>query len=140
MKSDLDSMSPTASIRHLLQLDIVEEMLPSIGKKQWQILYRDGNVSPRGPSVWCALLDPSAVEAAMDSDCWDLHIGDGMPAFSQSSRCLATQQLPTIDSEVPMASDRFYCIARFMGPFRSIWNLARNSDITAIWLKTESAD
>ena len=84
MKPDTDPASPTTSLRQLLQLDVTDEMLPRVGKEQWQILYKDGHVHPRGPGLWCALLEPSAVGAAMDSDCWDLLIDHGMPSFGQS--------------------------------------------------------
>ena len=64
----------------LLQRDVIEDMLPRIGRQQWQTLYLS---TPRF-GIWCALLNDEAAAKAMTRDTWDLMIGDGMPGFSQS--------------------------------------------------------
>ena len=84
MKPNTDLTALDTSLRHLLQLDVIEKTLPRIGREQWQVLYRDGHLDPREAGLWCALLEPNAADAAMGSDSWDLLIDHGMPSFSQS--------------------------------------------------------
>lgn len=68
----------------LLQLDVIEELVPKIGKEQWQTLYLSADKPQHRMGMWCALLDDDAVARAMDHDSWDLMIGEGKPGFSQS--------------------------------------------------------
>ena len=69
----------------LLQLDMTEEMLPEVGKQQWQTLYLKADEPPhRFEMWWCALLDEKAATKAMTHDYWDLMIDEGMPCLSQS--------------------------------------------------------
>ncbi len=68
----------------LLQLDVIGELLPMIGKEQWQTLFFSCDDSPNRLGVWCALLDENAAVRAIGHDSWDLMIGDGKPGFSQS--------------------------------------------------------
>ncbi len=69
----------------LLQLDFLEDTLPRMGKSPWQTLYSNTNVDGRELTIWCALLQPQRVAAAMTDVSWDLPIGNGLPCFSQSS-------------------------------------------------------
>ena len=72
------------TIDFLLQSDLIDDLLPKIGKEQWQSLY----VNTDGPlhrfGMWCALLDDEVVASAMSHDSWDLTIGDSRPGFSLS--------------------------------------------------------
>ena len=72
------------TLEFLLQLDIIGELLPAIGKEQWQTLYFSDNLPPHRFGMWCALLDEDAAIRALGHDSWDLMIGDGRPGFSQS--------------------------------------------------------
>ena len=68
----------------LLQTDVIEELLPSIGKNPWQVLHLNTDNGPYRLGMWSMLLNKSAVKKAMKRDSWDLHRGDGRPGFSQS--------------------------------------------------------
>lgn len=72
------------TIEFLLQLDVIQEFLPKIGKELWQTLYCISDNPPHRSSMWCALLDREAVARALENDSWDLSIGDGSPGFSRS--------------------------------------------------------
>lgn len=72
------------SLEFILQLDVTGELLPTIGKEQWQVLYLSTDDSPHRFGMWSALLDEKAAARAIDHDSWDLMIGDGKPGFSQS--------------------------------------------------------
>ena len=63
---------------------MIEEVLPKIGKQQWQTLYISADESPNRFGMWCALLDEEAAAKAITHETWDLMIGDGKPGFSQS--------------------------------------------------------
>lgn len=78
------SKPPLDSPEYLLQIDVIAELLPRIGKEQWQTLYLSVEEDPHRLGMWCALLDEDATARAMDHDSWDLLIGDGKPGFSQS--------------------------------------------------------
>ena len=69
----------------LLQLDFLEDTLPSMGKMQWQTLYSNVDADNRQLTFWCALLEPDAARSALTRPGWDLLIGDGgLPCFSVS--------------------------------------------------------
>lgn len=72
------------TLEFLLQLDVIGELLPKIGKEQWQTLYLSADDPPHRFGMWCALLDEDAAAGAIGNDSWDLRIGDGKPGFSQS--------------------------------------------------------
>ena len=72
------------SLDYLLQTDVLERMLPIVGRKQWQPLHISDHDDFGRFGLWCALLDDDAVERALNNDSWDLLIGDGKPGFSQS--------------------------------------------------------
>ncbi|MGH2703415.1 MAG: hypothetical protein ACRDJ2_16800 [Actinomycetota bacterium] len=78
MKPDLESLD------YLLQTDLINELLPTFGKEQWQPLYLSREAPDRDFGVWCALLDNEAAARALERDSWDLSIGDGGPGFSKS--------------------------------------------------------
>ena len=68
----------------LLQLDIIEELLPHLGKRPWETLYCVADKAPaRRFGMWCALMNDEAAANAMTHDSWDLMMDEGMPAFSQ---------------------------------------------------------
>lgn len=72
------------TLEFLLQLDITEALLPTIGKRVWQILYLRDREPPHRLGMGCALLDDDAAAKAMGCDSWDLLAGDGKPGFSES--------------------------------------------------------
>jgi hypothetical protein len=72
------------SLDFLLQTDVIEEILPAIGKKQWQTLHLNADDDPHRFGMWSALLEKKAVKKAMRNDGWDLRRGDGKPGFMQS--------------------------------------------------------
>jgi hypothetical protein len=73
-----------SALEFLLQLDVIGELLPKIGKDQWQALYLSADDPPHRFGMWCALLDDDAAVRAIGHDSWDLMIDDGKPGFSQS--------------------------------------------------------
>lgn len=73
------------TLEFILQLDVTGELLPTIGKDQWQVLYLNADDPPHRFGMWCALLDEEVAARAIGHDSWDLMIGDGKPGFSQSS-------------------------------------------------------
>lgn len=72
------------TLEFLLQLDLIGELLPKIGKEHWQTLYLSAKEPSNRFGMWCALLDQDSAVRAIDHDSWDLMIGDGKPGFSQS--------------------------------------------------------
>ena len=42
------------TLEFLLQLDVIEELLPTIGKEQWQTLHLSSDDSPNRLGMWCA--------------------------------------------------------------------------------------
>lgn len=112
MTPDTDLTSLDASMRHLLQLDIMEEVLPRIGKEQWQVLYKDDRLDPRGLGLWCALLEPSAADTAMGSDSWDLLVDQGMPSFSQGwssgEKVTTYHRFGSSDGAIPLLYNRSF--------------------------------
>lgn len=79
-------MSETSpdTLEFILQSDLITDLIPNIGKNQWQVLYGSAGHPPGYFTVWCALLDKSAVVRAMERNDWDLMIGDGRPGFTLS--------------------------------------------------------
>lgn len=72
------------SIEFLLQVDLLGELLPRIGKEQWQSLYSIADDPPLRFSIWCALLDDDAAANAICHDGRDPILGDRKPGFSRS--------------------------------------------------------
>lgn len=70
------------TLEFILQSDVTGELLPTIGKEQWQVLYLRADDPPHHFGMWCALLDEEVAGQAMGHDGWDLLIGDGKPGFS----------------------------------------------------------
>ena len=83
-------MPPRTDEELALQRDVLDEILPRIGNEPWQTLYSNAGPDQRETTIWCALLEPHAVRAAMDRVSWDLPIGTGLPCFSQSSSSAGT--------------------------------------------------
>ena len=73
-----------SALEFLLQVDVIGEFLPKIGRDQWQTLYFSADDPPHRFGMWCALLAEEAAARAIGHDSWDLMIGDGKPGFSQS--------------------------------------------------------
>ena len=48
------------TLEFTLQSDVTDELLPTIGKDQWQVLYFSGDDPPHQFGMWCALLDKEA--------------------------------------------------------------------------------
>ena len=69
---------------YLLQRDLITDFIPRIGKDAWQVVYAIDDKYPDTFAVFSALLEPQAVQKALKEDGWDLHIGNGLPGFSQS--------------------------------------------------------
>src|SRR5580658_1962923 len=74
------------TLEYLLQLDIIGEQLPAVGKDQWQTLYLGEDEPAHRLGIYCALLEAEAAREAIGRDGWDLMIGDGAPGFSQGWR------------------------------------------------------
>jgi hypothetical protein len=72
------------TLEFLLQLDVIGEVLPKVGKEPWQTLYFSADNHPHRFGMWCALLDGDAAANALHRDGWDMMIEDGKPGFSQS--------------------------------------------------------
>ena len=69
---------------YILQSDIIDGLIPSIGVDDWQPLYISRYDSPDNFGLFCSLIEEDHVADCLKSDSWDLHIGDGRPGFSQS--------------------------------------------------------
>ena len=87
---DVMTESPLTPENFLLQIDMTEEVLPKVGKQQWQALYLSDDVHTHRFGMWCALLDEKAAAKAITHAHWDLTIGEGMPCFSQSGTEVTT--------------------------------------------------
>jgi len=76
------------NIRHdldyLLQTNLLERFIPSLGQKPWQEVYAVRDNGPDRFAIFSALLTKQGVKVAMESESWDLHIGDGLPGFTLS--------------------------------------------------------
>ncbi|HEV7517659.1 MAG TPA: hypothetical protein VGR07_15270 [Thermoanaerobaculia bacterium] len=72
------------TLEFLLQLDVIAELLPKIGKEPWQPLRLRDDDHPHRFGMWCALLNGDAATRAIGHDSWDLRIGEGKPGFRQS--------------------------------------------------------
>jgi len=69
---------------HLLQADVLENFIPSIGKTQWQTVY-ESRVDPYHTwHVFSALLEEHYLPSALKRDSWDFRTGDGLPGFCES--------------------------------------------------------
>ena len=79
----------------LLQLDIIEELLPHLGKRPWETLYCVDDKPAHRFGMWCSLMNNEAAAKAMTHDSWDLMMDDGMPTFSQ--RWVDGEQVTTYD-------------------------------------------
>ncbi|GIV89163.1 MAG: hypothetical protein KatS3mg055_1681 [Chloroflexus sp.] len=71
-------------IDYLLQRDLITGLIPRVGKDVWQVVYAIDDKSPDRFAIFSALLEPHVVQDALNEDSWDLHIGDGLPGFSQT--------------------------------------------------------
>lgn len=69
---------------YLLQRDLITDFIPRVGNDAWQVVYAIDDKHPDTFAVFSALLEPQAVQKALEQDSWDLHIGDGLPGFIQS--------------------------------------------------------
>lgn len=72
------------TLEFLLQTDLIEKLLPRIGKEQWQTVHLINDDQPHRFSIWSAFLNKNALEKALSRDSWDLNRGDGKPGFSMS--------------------------------------------------------
>ncbi|BBD07218.1 hypothetical protein [Desulfovibrio ferrophilus] len=72
------------SLDYLLQTDVLEDLIPRVGREQWQSLFVSRNDELGRFGLWCALIDDASVERVLSHYSWDLSIGDGKPGFSQS--------------------------------------------------------
>ena len=70
-------------LEYLLQTDVIEKMIPSIGADPWQPLYLSQRRHVDRFGLFCALLESSAAKACLEHNSWDIQIGDGLPGFSQ---------------------------------------------------------
>lgn len=69
---------------YLLQQNLITGFIPRVGKDAWQVVYAIEDKHPDTFAIFSALLDPQALQTALEQDGWDLHIGDGLPGFIQS--------------------------------------------------------
>ncbi len=71
------------TIGHLLQTDIVDVLLPTIGKRAWETLYEIKDSGLDRFAIWCALLTQDAANRSLERNEWDLSIGSGRPCFTK---------------------------------------------------------
>ena len=57
--------------------------LKQIGTETWTTIYSYGNTNGTRGGYFCALVAEPMLRRVMEHDSWDLHIGDGLPGFSQ---------------------------------------------------------
>ncbi len=76
--------NPLESLDFLLQKDVSENLIPNIGKKQWEILHLSKDFQSHRLGMWSAFLTEDAVNIAKSRKGWDFKRGDGKPCFSQS--------------------------------------------------------
>ena len=69
---------------YLLQTDLLNTFIPRIGQEQWQVVYAIRGDPPDSFVIFSGLLEREAVNKALETESWDLRIGDGLPGFSQS--------------------------------------------------------
>jgi hypothetical protein len=70
------------ALDYLLQRDFLERFIPSIGKAQWQVVYKSYQDSNENGGVLSALLDERHVVKALESTDYDMIVG-GLPSFGQ---------------------------------------------------------
>mgnify|MGYP001346131810 CR=1 FL=1 len=75
-----------SSLEFLLQYDLINELIPKIGKQPRQILHQINEDKKSRLGIWSALLNKKSFARAMMQDGWDLLRDDGKPGFSQSGR------------------------------------------------------
>jgi hypothetical protein len=75
---------PRLNPAYVLQEDVIRDYIPSIGRKQWQVVYASTERSPDSFAVFSGLVPRAKVSGALAQESWDLSIGDGLPGFSQS--------------------------------------------------------
>lgn len=71
-------------LEYLLQKDIINRFIPSLGKEPWLIVYAINDEEHDRFAIFSALLELQAAKEALGDSSWDLSIGDGLPGFSQS--------------------------------------------------------
>ena len=68
---------------YILQTDVLEKVIPSVGADGWQSLYLSHGQHPDRFGLFCALVEAKTAKACLEHDSWDIQIGDGLPGFSQ---------------------------------------------------------
>lgn len=74
------------SLNFLLQEDLVEKLLPTLGKEPRITLCSAVGDGDRRLAQYCALLEPTDVATALKDFSWDLRKGEGRPGFSLRSQ------------------------------------------------------
>jgi len=69
---------------YLIQRDLIAGFIHHIWKDTWQAVYEIKDTDRNSFAVFSALLERKAVKGALKEESWDLHIGNGLPGFSQS--------------------------------------------------------
>jgi hypothetical protein len=80
------SVAKDDQLNYLLQQDLIADFIQRIGEKSWQTVYLIEDKKPDSFAIFSALLEPQVIQKALERDSWDLHLGDGLPGFSQPWR------------------------------------------------------
>ena len=80
------STDPRLDPAYILQDDLIRDFLPSLGQKQWQVVYASRDDNPGRFDIYSALLPSADLATALTQESWDLNINDGLPGFSESWR------------------------------------------------------
>jgi hypothetical protein len=75
---------PRLNPAYVLQEDVIRDYIPSLGRKQWHVVYASTERSPDSFAVFSGLVPRAKVSGALARESWDLSIGDGLPGFGQS--------------------------------------------------------
>jgi len=69
--------------KYLLQEDFITDFVSRIGTEQWQVVYQIQKTGSNTVVVYSALISPSAIPQILQKESWELHIGNGLPGFSE---------------------------------------------------------
>ena len=77
---------PRTNPAYILQDDVINEMIPSIGREPWQVVELTKDTTPDSLGLFSALIPPADLATVLSRESWDIMRGDGRPGFSKSYR------------------------------------------------------
>lgn len=75
---------PRTDPAYILQDDVVNDFIPSIGRGEWQPVHLTKDRAPDSFGLFSGLIPASDLASALSHEGWDPTRGDGLPGFSES--------------------------------------------------------